>query len=115
MHPDRWLAYVMLLAAGSALAQPSTDRALDAVRAKLRDPASAVFESVAAGRNDKLQANRAGVCGYVNAKNGYGGYAGRQRFAVYLTDEGAPEAVTFANDFASRTLVDASCTLWGLQ
>lgn len=45
----------------------------DAVKAKLRDPNSAIFSNI---RDGKLLY----VCGEVNAKNGFGGYAGSKRF-----------------------------------
>ena len=42
----------------------------------LRDPSSAKFENVVVVRN----AGSVAVCGYVNAKNGFGGYSGAARF-----------------------------------
>jgi hypothetical protein len=47
-----------------------------AVRQTLRDPSSARFENVAVVRN----AGSVAVCGAVNARNGFGGYAGAARF-----------------------------------
>lgn len=44
-----------------------------AVLSELRDPSSAVFEQV------ELLSNGV-VCGYVNARNGFGGYTGSQPF-----------------------------------
>ena len=46
------------------------------VRPKLRDPASGQFSNLH-GSGDYF-------CGYVNAKNGFGGYTGAQRFAVVV-------------------------------
>jgi hypothetical protein len=43
-----------------------------AVRALLRDPESAVFATMVS-RNGM-------ICGYVNAKNGFGGYTGMKEF-----------------------------------
>jgi hypothetical protein len=51
-----------------------------AVRAILRDPASAQFSDVKA----YPEANAA--CGKVNAKNAFGGYAGEESFAYSLGD-----------------------------
>lgn len=48
----------------------------DAVRARLRDPGSAEFSNVRVSRKSGVAA----VCGYVNARNGFGGMAGRERF-----------------------------------
>jgi hypothetical protein len=45
------------------------------VRARLRDPESAVFRHIGRG------------CGYVNARNGYGGMAGDEPFIVGSNDQ----------------------------
>ncbi|WP_420137867.1 hypothetical protein [Sphingomonas sp.] len=50
-----------------------------AVTSALNDPASAQFRNV--------QAFPKGVCGEVNAKNGFGGYVGFRRF-IYRTHPG---------------------------
>jgi hypothetical protein len=51
------------------------------VRLALKDPDSARFDGIESGRdaNGKLV-----VCGWVNAKNGYGEYSGRQPFVGHL-------------------------------
>ncbi|HAD84247.1 MAG TPA: hypothetical protein DCG71_05325 [Brevundimonas sp.] len=48
-----------------------------AVAAKLRDPSSAQFRNV---RHRVAETGADIVCGEVNGKNGFGGYAGFQRF-----------------------------------
>jgi hypothetical protein len=53
-----------------------------AVASELRDPTSPLFTEVTATQNG-LE-----VCGYVNGKNGFGAYAGKQRF-TYHTASGA--------------------------
>lgn len=53
------------------------DRGMSAVRAKLRDPKSAEFKDVFFSLGKK---NIPVTCGLVNSKNGFGGYAGFQRF-----------------------------------
>ena len=59
-------------------------RAMKAVRAMLKDPASARFEEVRVVRTEaqgRTGPNRATtVCGLVNAKNSWGAYAGAQPF-----------------------------------
>lgn len=53
------------------------DRGKAAVREKVKDPESAVFRQVF------FQAGKDGIpmtCGEVNARNGFGGFAGFQRF-----------------------------------
>jgi len=48
----------------------------DAVKEQLRDPSSAEFENVRAFGSPSMTT----VCGTVNARNGFGGYAGRQGY-----------------------------------
>jgi hypothetical protein len=59
--------------------QPDNDvltRAQSATRSILKDPDSAQFSGLVAHQNGRDTV----VCGFVNAKNGYGGYTGRQGF-----------------------------------
>jgi hypothetical protein len=51
-------------------------RAQSATRNILKDPDSAQFSGLVALQNGMDTV----VCGFVNAKNGYGGYSGRQGF-----------------------------------
>jgi hypothetical protein len=54
------------------------------VRARLRDPASAVFGDMYAVGDRKIAGQYSGaVCGDVNSRNGFGGYAGKSNF-IYL-------------------------------
>lgn len=53
--------------------------AVEVVKSTLADPGSAVFENIRTGRHGL-------VCGEVNAKNQFGGYAGLQSFYVLMTD-----------------------------
>ncbi len=55
------------------------DRAVELVKRKLKDPASAKFST--------LTNRPAAVCGLVNARNSFGGFTGWQVFVV--TDAGA--------------------------
>lgn len=48
--------------------------AKDAVRAQLKDPASAIFHEV------KVNKENGAACGLVNAKNAMGGYVGKRGF-----------------------------------
>lgn len=57
------------------------DEAEASVRAKLKDPASAVFSQVRIVGSGVDQR----VCGLVNAKNSFGGYTGDQRFVSFLS------------------------------
>lgn len=66
-------------AAPKAPADPLLTKARSAVANSLKDPPSARFDGIVR----KPEA----VCGYVNAKNSYGGYTGRTRF-VYVMKSG---------------------------
>lgn len=62
-----------------------------AVERKLKDPSSAQFEAFVSRLSGEPV-----VCGTVNAKNGFGGYSGRQPFIyaggqAILSEEAAPE------------------------
>lgn len=82
------LALAALLLAPHAMAAPvrltaSQVHAVQiAVVNQLRDPESARFGSVAADRDGEGVVS---VCGWVNSKNGYGGYAGDAPFMGVLT------------------------------
>jgi len=64
----------------------------DAIKAKLRDPSSARFD----GQQVSRRSGNPVVCGYVNAKNGFGGMSGRTRFiaggAIAMTEDEDREA-----------------------
>lgn len=113
------LSACALAGAGDALGAPLDaaliERAVASLRLKLKDPGSAQFDQVAGARNNALDKDRAGVCGYVNAKNGFGGYVGRRVFAVAVTDDGAPGWTTTGDTdlFAKITL--ARCKAWGIE
>jgi hypothetical protein len=73
------MKYLVLLLALAACA-PAEDGHVTAahrsVSAQLRDPVSAQFSL------ERVQPSGA-VCGFVNAKNGFGGYDGRTAFIAY--------------------------------
>lgn len=81
------------------------------VRAELKDPYSAVFSGIVIiNHSDGSRA-----CGFVNAKNAYGGYAGRLPFAVILKGENAMTAFvakgpddSFVNSFCEPVWKAAS-------
>jgi hypothetical protein len=54
----------------------------EAVREKLKDPDSANFRSFSIHRGEEPTDGAFYICGEVNAKNSYGGYAGFERFLV---------------------------------
>ena len=83
--------YILLMTLGALLVacKPSDKDFINlgesVVKDTLKDPESAQFESFykASGEKDGY------VCGYVNAKNSYGGYTGKKPYYVYIeTDNG---------------------------
>lgn len=60
-----------------AVAKPYIDAAPTAIGSLMLDPQSAQFRSMRRGANDPTV-----VCGEVNGKNRFGGYAGFRRFIV---------------------------------
>lgn len=58
------------------------------VRSSLKDPDSAKFGDMVAGR-EQLTSKDLMVCGYVNSKNGFGGYTGQEIFMAQLQADGA--------------------------
>lgn len=76
------------LAALTACSSPAStlaEEAQAAVKAQLRDPASAIFDQ---GQPALLFPEQGLACGQVNSKNGFGGYAGAEMYA-YARNEGA--------------------------
>lgn len=70
------------------------DEMKGAILKRLRDPQSAIFTNTATYRGSGSPV----VCGHVNSKNGFGGYAGTQRFVAagdlsYLESEMQPGAM----------------------
>lgn len=63
-----------------------------AVRAVLKDPASATFGPATAARSQQSGTIR--VCGIVNARNAFGGFSGPVRYVANLDDKsGTPTAI----------------------
>lgn len=81
---DYRFSFIVLLMLGISCPTLAQDKheairhAQDAVREKLQDPRNAQFKDVAYFQSDSLDV----VCGQVNAKNTYGGYAGFREFLV---------------------------------
>lgn len=78
------------------------------VKRRLKDPNSAMFDRIQASR---INENAYNVCGFVNAKNSFGGYNGNAPFYGVLYK--GTENMTF--DF--RTMADTSKDgeMWALQ
>ncbi len=84
----------------------------DGVRASLKDPTSAQFGQHKAGSNAK---GGTIVCGWVNAKNSYGGYTGKQPYlALLLPDTGKFYVQKIGGTEAEAYAVQSVCTRSGL-
>src|SRR5262245_34863885 len=62
----------------------------DGLRRVLRDPESIQLGKLVAGRSDK---GAIAVCGWVNAKNGFGGYTGERPFSGMMTEDAEHKTV----------------------
>jgi len=81
------------------------------VRAGLKDPGSAIFGSMAAAAG---QHGQFVVCGYVNAKNSFGGYTGDQLFIAKRVDDVFVTLGTADDDFKVDAFTD-ECRFAGVQ
>ena len=96
---------------------PDFARAVDTVvRMNLKDPASAIMGPARArGRLNNGEAEIV-ICGFVNAKNGYGGYNGQQIYiGVYSKAANSFKIIAMgdeADDAAS--MIAGSCRLSGI-
>lgn len=98
----KYAGMISLLVASSAHAGNWKLAATNAVKDKLKDPGSAMFTEVVGYKSAKK--GRFSVCGYVNAKNSYGGYVGKSRFfAVGIDEPGFTHAVAFIEDETGST------------
>jgi hypothetical protein len=69
----------------------------------LLDPESAQFSKlVVALNNNDVNGNAEVLCGYVNAKNSYGGYTGRKMFYVHWSDDSADPKVWIQEDLMRK-------------
>ena len=104
--PTASLKPYKLSAAEDAVYQPWIKRGL-------RDPQSARFSEVVAGRDERGQVL---ICGNVNAKNGYGGYAGREPFFAYIHTNGPNMGYgEMAGNSFTKQYIERLCSNAGLQ
>lgn len=86
-------------------------RQIDAgVKRSLKDPDSAIFGETAAGLAPE---GYHVICGWVNARNGFGGYTGQQMY-YGLLQSGRFDVIDFASDSASGYAVNTQCRSAGL-
>jgi len=93
-----------VMASHAATAEVSIAAVKKYVLSVLKDPESARFYNVQAFNDNTI------VCGYVNAKNSYGGYTGKQVFLVSF-DSGRPAVAWIDKDDEDRAMF--TCTNWG--
>jgi hypothetical protein len=85
----------------------------EGVRKGLKDPESARFGDI---RAVKRQGGKITVCGFVNAKNSFGGYTGMKPFAGSLSRE--PSAflvIAYGGDRFDDMYVYSACRQLGLE
>lgn len=75
-----------------------------AVKETLKDPDSAKFGEIRAGKSRTGSIN---ICGLVNAKNGFGGYTGMQAFMATLVESDQVKNIVF-DEFGSTGIKLAS-------
>jgi hypothetical protein len=77
-----------------------------AVAREMRDPESARFDGIKAGKTPEGDIV---ACGFVNGRNGFGGYVGREPFAGYLKG-GEFTVVAFSPSIEAKWLVRAQAS-----
>jgi hypothetical protein len=91
------------------------DSIRDSVSANLRDPSSAQFRNIYAitGPSVVQGSDRTYVCGQVNARNAFGGYAGFQYFygTQIVIGENRNHFLFWSIDGPDRDLAEMFCTL----
>ncbi|WP_250500569.1 hypothetical protein [Caballeronia sp. GAWG1-5s-s] len=82
------LSAVIALAGCNSPDDVTKNGAEDLVRKSLKDPDSAKFSSefIVRSKPDEKGIVFVGVCGLVNARNGFGGYAGNARFVAVSSE-----------------------------
>jgi len=75
-----FVLFFTLLVSLPCMSDSLENAAMSAVREMMKDPESARFSDVLAVTNSKQITS---ICGQVNAKNSYGGYAGAKSFVYY--------------------------------
>ena len=91
------------------------------IRRRLKDPNSAIFGPIAAGRlasglPEQGIPNLYVVCGEVNARNSFGGYTGNQPYLGTLEGDAFPEitSMTIAGATIPSTGLRGLCAQYGL-
>jgi hypothetical protein len=91
-------------------------RVQDIVKSRLRDPGSATFSNISA-QNRVLTDGKTQtiICGLVNSKNGFGGYAGATAFSVFKDIEGKLSLGTIDESNQLGVALDGHCQTFALR
>jgi hypothetical protein len=81
----------------------------EAIAGMLKDPESARFDGIEARQLGDLIV----VCGWVNAKNAYGGYVGKTPFAATILGDHVMQGQTIIDEGHSTKAYD-TCSGWGI-
>lgn len=103
-YEDRQPAAPAVTFTPARLTQAQIEAVQASVRRVLRDPESARFGNMVAAQSSQGPLT---VCGWVNAKNGFGGYTGDEPYFGYFTPDGAFRAsfVGGDSDQIERTMI----------
>ncbi|HGV9232404.1 TPA: hypothetical protein ACNOH1_002655 [Providencia rettgeri] len=86
----------------------------DAVSESLLDPKSAQFSKLKiVDRSNEGDSSSMKVCGYVNAKNSFGGYTGNKGFYAFVYVNGTNISIgknpTIENDWLTKGMFEQTC------
>lgn len=89
----------------------------DAVRSNLKDPNSAIMGPARAVGRVRNGVKEIVICGYVNAKNGFGGYNGQQIYiGVYSEQTQRFDIVAMGDQSPNASLmISSSCSGAGIE
>lgn len=91
-------------------------RVQEIVKSKLRDPESARFSNISAqNRLYSDGSTQTVICGLVNSKNGFGGYAGATAFSVFQDKEGKLSLGVIDESSELGLALDGHCQTFALR
>jgi hypothetical protein len=98
----------------TTLTAAETATVQEGLRKSLKDPESARFGATAAVK--RPEGGGLSVCGFVNAKNSYGGYTGEKPYVGTLSAESGQSrfaVIDIGSDESSTASVLSICRNWG--
>lgn len=97
------------------LTAPQRTAVEEGVKSGLKDPLSASFGTMLAGTRIRDGQMETIVCGYVNAKNSFGGFTGHKPFVGHLLATGQFRVVAMGDGTGNASLlVGGACRTAGL-